>query len=213
MEDETYIKDFFYYSKWLIVGWFLGLIIGKIFDHYFSFGNPIFEGIARYVAGYGDTLGGVVAVMIVRYRYKRVSRAETFAIGTVIGDLSGPLLHFLIIILGFSTAGIAGAIYAIAYSNGDNWGGVIASLIKELKRHRFIIAFKKIYKNKFVVANFFVLIFLALMAISVRIFYGFAPSSYFTSALEGVILNNDSTLAVLIFFIYVKYKKSPAIDS
>lgn len=204
MEDKTYVKDFLDYSKYLIIGWFLGLILGKIFDHYFSFGNPVFEGATRFIVGYGDTIGASIGIIICRLKYKRKSKAETFAIGTVFGSLVGPFVHFIIIKMGLNPLGVAGAIYAIAYSNADNWGGIISSLIKELKKHKLSIALKELSKNKFIVANFFVLIFLALLAVSIRI-YGFAPTSYFASAIEGAILDNDSTLAALIFFIYIRY--------
>lgn len=134
MEDKVYIKDFLDYSKWLIAGWFLGLIIGKIFDHHFSFGNPFFEGATRVIVGYGDTVGTSLAIIIYRFKHKRKSKAEAFLIGATIGSLAGPLVHFIIIRMGLNPLGVAGAIYAIAYSNADNWGGVISSLIKQLKK-------------------------------------------------------------------------------
>lgn len=119
----VHIKDFVDYTKWLIVGWFLGIILGKILDHYFSFGNPLFEGIIRFIVGYGDTIGGAIGLIIFRFKRKRKSGVETFAIGAAVGSLVGPLTHFVIIKAGLNTLGIAGAIYAIAYSNADNWGG------------------------------------------------------------------------------------------
>ena len=204
VEEKASISDFLDYSKWLIVGWFLGLIIGRIFDSYFSFGNPLFEGITRFVVGYGDTIGAAIGIIVYRFKHKRKSKAETFWIGTAIGSLAGPLVQLVILGIGLNPLGVAGAIYAIAYSNGDNWGGIISSLIKELRKNKLTTALKELYKNKFVVANFFVLIFLALLAISIRA-YGAAPTSYFASAIEGALLDNDSTLAILIFFIYAKY--------
>ena len=114
------MKDFLDYSKWLIIGWFLGLLIGMVFDHYYSFGNPVFEGTTRFVAGYGDTIGASLGILICRLKHKRRSKAETFWIGTVIGSLAGPVVHFIIVSTGLNPLGIAGAIYTIAYSNADN---------------------------------------------------------------------------------------------
>ncbi len=203
MEDKGYIEDFLDYSKWLVVGWSLGLAIGMIFDYYYTFGDPVLEGTTRFIVGYGDTIGASLGIVLCRLKHKRKSKAETFWIGTAVGSLAGPLVHFAVLSMGLNPLGVAGAIYAIAYSNADNWGGIISSLVAELRRHRFSVALSELYKNKFVVANFFVLIFLALLAVSIRM-CGLAPIGYFASAVEGLVLDNDSTLAILIFYIYVR---------
>lgn len=124
---DARVQDYLSYSKWLFLGWALGLLVGWGLDHYFNFGNPALEGISRFIVGYGDTIGASLGVLVARLRTRRKSHAETFWLGTVLGTLVGPLVHFVLLRLGFSSAGIPGALIAIAYSNADNWGGVLSS--------------------------------------------------------------------------------------
>jgi hypothetical protein len=204
--EENHIQDYLQYAKWLIFGWVFGLILGKILDNYVAFGNPVFEGITRFIAGAGDTLGGLIGIIIHRIKNDRKSAAETFAIGTLIGTAIAPILHFLTILLGFNTGGIAGAIYSIAYSNADNWGGVIFALRDYIKKTNFRQGLKLFRNDIFVCANLIILILLGTVDIFLRS-KGLAPTSYFLAALEGSILNNDSSLSVLIFYIWTKMRK------
>lgn len=203
-KSEIQLRDYLDYSKWLFVGWVLGLVVGWLLDRSFLFGNPALEGLSRFIVGYGDTIGASIGILVGRLRSKRRSHAETFWWGTVIGTLIGPLLHFILIRKGFnSTELFAGALIAVAYSNADNWGGVLSSFFKAKRGQSALQALKDLYKDKFVVANVIALLLMLIAAVLVRL-GGFAPSSYFAAALEGAVLDNDSTLAVLIFLFWVK---------
>lgn len=204
LEERARTSDYLDFSIWIVIGWLVGLVFGLVVDNLFAFGSPLIEGVTRFVVGYGDTIGSSVAVVLHRLRRGTRSAAEPFAAGAVLGSLVGPLLHFATIKMGLSPTGLAGAVYASAYSNADNWGGVISSLISEWRRQRSLAAgLSELWHNKFVMANVLVLVLLGLLAIGTRL-SGIAPGTYLASALEGTILNNDSTLASLLFFIYVR---------
>jgi hypothetical protein len=207
---DAAVQDYLDYSKWLLVGWAAGLLVGWLLDAYFVFGNPALEGLSRFIVGYGDTIGATAGILIGRLRSKRKSQAETFWLGTLVGALVGPALHIAILWLGFGSVGIAGALIAVAYSNSDNWGGVIASFLKAKQGKGFSAALGELAKDKFVVANIIALLLMLVAAIAIRM-VGIAPTSYFATAVEGAILDNDSTLAVGIFLLWHRFSsKSPA---
>lgn len=201
--SDARVKDYLDYSRWLLLGWLAGLLVGRLLDQYFTFGSPALEGLSRFIVGYGDTIGASVGILIGRVRSKRRSHAETFWVGTILGTLVGPLLHFVLVRIGFTSAGLAGALIAIAYSNADNWGGVISSYLKAAKGAPARAALRKLYEDKFVVANVVALLLMFSAAILIRVL-GSAPSSYFAAAVEGALLDNDSTLAVVLFVLWRK---------
>ncbi|UYN90511.1 MAG: hypothetical protein KIT08_04560 [Anaerolineales bacterium] len=199
--SDVRVRDYLAYSKWLLVGWAAGLLVGWMLDRYFSFGNPVLEGLSRFIVGYGDTIGASLGMLVGRLRARRKSHAETFWLGTVLGTLVGPLVHFVMLRLGFSSAGVPGALIAVAYSNADNWGGVLSSFLSARPGNTLAGALAKLYQDKFVVANIAVLLLLLGLAIAIRL-AGFAPTSYLSTAIEGAVLDNDSTLAVLLFYFW-----------
>lgn len=207
--NNAHVQDYLGYSKWLFLGWSIGLLVGWGLDTYFSFGNPVLEGVSRFIVGYGDTIGASVGVLIGRLRTRRRSHAETFWLGTVLGTLVGPLVHYAVLRLGFGSVGIPGALIAVAYSNADNWGGVLSSFLQARRGKSLRVALRTLYADKFVVANVIVLVLMLLIAIGVRL-AGYAPASYLATAIEGALLDNDSTLAVLFFAIWVKSRKNAA---
>lgn len=199
--SDARVRDYLAYSKWLIVGWAAGLLVGWMLDRYFSFGDPALEGLSRFIVGYGDTIGASLGMLVGRLRTRRKSHAETFWLGTVLGTLIGPLVHFVMLRLGFSSAGVPGALIAVAYSNADNWGGVLSSFLAARRGNTLAGVLAKLYQDKFVVANIAVLLLLLGLAIGIRL-AGFAPASYLSTAIEGAVLDNDSTLAVLLFYFW-----------
>lgn len=75
-------------------------------------------------------------------------------------------------------------------------------------------ALREFSADKFVVANVIVLVLMFLVAIAIRL-AGFAPASYLATAVEGAILDNDSTLAVVLFVLWLRARPNPqqSIDS
>ncbi len=207
--NDARVKDYLGYSKWLFLGWFAGLLIGWALDTYFTFGNPVLEGVSRFIVGYGDTIGASIGILVGRLRTGRRSHAETFWLGTVLGTLVGPLVHYAVLRLGFGSASIPGALIAVAYSNADNWGGVLSSFLQARRGTSAGGALRALYADKFVVANVAVLVLMFLAAMGLRL-AGFAPASYLATAIEGALLDNDSTLAVLFFIIWAKTRKNAA---
>lgn len=200
---DARIQDYLSYSKWLFVGWLAGLLLGWALDAFFEFGSPFLEGVSRFVVGYGDTLGASLGMLVQRLRTGHRSQAQTFWVGAVLGTLAGPVLHFVFLRLGVNSSGVAGALIAAAYSNADNWGGVLASFLAARPRQSLAGAVRALAADKFVVANLMALVLLLLLAVGVRL-AGFAPTSYLATALEGAVLDNDSTLAVLLFVLWLK---------
>jgi len=139
-----------------------------------------------------------------RIKNKKKSLAEDFAIWTIIWTLVAPMIHFLFIVFDINPNWMYWSIYAIAYSNADNWFGVLFCLYKNIKKYSYKLWFKKFLWDSFVFINFIVLIFLWSLDILVRSF-GFYPENYFYVALEWFILNNDSTLSIFIFYLKKRF--------
>jgi hypothetical protein len=193
------LKEIIFYGKCAIVGLVIGLILGNIFDDNFSYDQPELEGLTRFIAGFGDTIGGFIGIVWWQKIEKRKSVVYDFALGAIIGTLVAITLHVIIVVAGLSQNNVVVAIYAIAYSNADNWGGVISCLIKYLKKNRLKKALAEFKQHElFSMANFYVLICFALIDVTVRLL-GVATQDYFYAALEGGLLNLDTIIAVEIY--------------
>ncbi|MFT7183911.1 MAG: F0F1-type ATP synthase assembly protein I [Oceanicoccus sp.] len=218
--EEKELNDYESLTFGILFGWILGVLTGYFFDKFFKI-SGFLEGLVRFVAGAGDTLGGFVVVLIIRFfkgkeaadAHKEENADEekgeeggssmmSFVYGTLIGTMVGPILHLVSVQLGVEPTGIWGAFYASAYSNADNWGGAFVSMRHYVKKHGFKAGMKEFASNPFQIANLLMVIFILLANILIRSLGIWTPDSYLDFAIEGAIMNNDSTGASLAVWIY-----------
>ena len=184
--DKTF-SDFLDLSLFAVIGALVGIAFGYYADSLGFIGNPYAEGITRLLAGSGDSIGELSYIVWLRLR-RRHSAAEIYVLGKLFGMVTGPIFHSLVRISGFNPYGLAGAIYAIAYSNFDNLMGSLAFLISQGK--------KKFFSQPYQVGNLIAISLIASTSLIVR-FIGFSPIQNLASGIEAGLMDTDSLIAGL----------------
>ncbi|MFH1427917.1 MAG: hypothetical protein ABIG60_05335 [Patescibacteria group bacterium] len=211
LEEKKELHEYESLSIGILGGWLVGGIVGRIFDSFFKF-SAVLEGVVRFVAGAGDTIGGALATFWDRFSGKHKkkknevfgekSSVEQFIIGSVLGTFIAPFLHIITILFGVNVSGVGGAFYAVAYSNGDNWTGAFLTMRAKIKKHGFHQGLKIFFSHPFQLANFITVSFILIFNIILRATGVWRPDSFFDYAIEGAIMNNDSSIASLAVWFY-----------
>lgn len=190
----------------------IGLLIALVFDQLRLTGY-LPDGLVRAVTGSADTLGLTLAAIIV-YFWEKIRKAyplasrklsslgEPKAITWIIGGLLGLGFAFFVqaIIYGFTPDPYApiGVTYAFAFSNLDNTIAgltvLVAAILNEGRN-----GWSKYWRHPFFVGNAIMLVIIPTVAVIVRTYVGFRPSSNTLAAIESSLMDVDSIGAALIF--------------
>lgn len=127
---------------------------------------------------------------------------QTFVSGAIIGTLFAPIIHLATLMLGLDISGVGGAFYAAAYSNADNWGGAISTIRLNIRKFGVNKGIRRFVSHPFQIANLIVISSFLIINIILRASGIWRPSNYLAFALEGMLLNNDSSIASLAVWVY-----------
>lgn len=192
----TNTEEFLEAGKWAVVGAIAGSMLGYIGDTLGYAGNPLVEGFVRLVAGAGDSIAELSLLLVSRLKGVRLG-IKSYILGKALGMLLGPMLHSLVRISGFNPYGIAGTVYAIAYSNMDNMMGSLAYLFTQVRQERSFRRGWQIFRHEpYQVGNMLAIGAIGTTDLFVRII-GFSPLANIAAGLEAGIMDTDSLLAWL----------------
>ena len=91
--EEKEMEEYQALSFGVLGGWSVGLIAGWLLDTFVKGLNPVLEGVTRFIAGAGDTIGGMLTTFWgtitgkPKEPTKEISSARQFIIGSMLGTL------------------------------------------------------------------------------------------------------------------------------
>ena len=201
-----------------------------------GFWGPAAEGVVRWVAGNGDSVGGWIATRLgrggddaaeesadegfaefremVALRARRAGyvpdegegSAKAFSSWALAGALAGPAFQGATELSDVSKVGAAGALYASAYSNGDNLIGALGALRAMYARRRaagipagkaFRQAFDEFRSHPFQAANAAFILAVFAANLGLRASGALPVDQHVWAAVEGAVLNLDTLFASL----------------
>ncbi len=193
---NSHTEEFLEAGTWAVVGAIAGSLLGYIGDSLGYAGNPFVEGFIRLIAGAGDSIAELSLLFISGLKGVRMG-IRSYIVGKAFGMLLGPILQFFVRISGLNPYGMAGTIYAIAYSNMDNMMGSFAYLITLVRRERSAAGgWRAFWHEPYQVGNIIAIGTIGTADLLTR-FFGFSPLRNIAAGLEAGIMDIDSLIAWL----------------
>lgn len=200
-------RQFAAMSRWAIIGSMTGLILGVVFDSFGHVGNPVAEGVVRFISGSMDSVSEIGFLIWMQLVRQPTGGVGPYVIGTVIGSIGAPIIHWLVHTWSPDPYGLWGALYAFAYSNADNVFGSIVFFLWILGRRRtFGLAWREFIREPFQQGNILAVAAVFSLDILVRSI-GFSPVRNTFAALESTVLDLDTVLAAAYTLLVVRSRK------
>ena len=212
------LEEYSSVSWQVIIYVIIGTLVGLFLDRFHIF-NFFSEGLVRAIAGTADTLGltfaAILTILIARARTKSNwakryipdlgnPKAVTWIIGGLVGLVAAFFVQALVFTFSSDPHGPIGIVYAFGFSNLDNTFAGLTVLIAALYNHgkRGWLLY---WKHPFFFGNAFMLLFIPIISLAIRLVTGFRPELNFSAGIESGLMDVDSVGAAIIFLIATKH--------